>query len=115
MRGAGTQWSLWIATVLIGISYTLVPAVMWPLLSKLVRPNQFGTAIGLMWVVQNAGIAAGNLVAGHLNDAASASGSNPGGYLPMMTFFGVTSTLGFLFALLLWHRAGRRKHEAAVR
>ena len=111
---ATTTWSLWIATVLIGVSYSLVPAVMWPLLSKLVKPNQFGTALGLMWVVQNAGIAAGNLVAGHLNDAAGASVTNPAGYQPMMAFFGMTSALGCLFALLLWHRAGRREHEASV-
>jgi MFS family permease len=111
---AATQWSLWVATVLIGVSYSLVPAVMWPLLSKIVKPHQFGTALGLMWVVQNAGIAAGNLVAGHLNDAAGASAVNPAGYQPMMTFFGMTSALGFAFALLLWHQAGRRSHEAIV-
>ncbi|MCE3286047.1 MAG: hypothetical protein K0R70_2303 [Steroidobacteraceae bacterium] len=96
-----TTWSLWIATVLIGVSHSLVPAVMWPLPSKLVKPNQFGTALGLMWVVQNAGIAAGNLVAGHLNDAAGASAANPAGYQPMMAFFGMTRALGCLFALLL--------------
>jgi MFS family permease len=111
---AFTDWSLWIATMLIGISYSLVPAVMWPLLSKLVRPQQFGTAIGLMWVVQNAGIAAANLIAGRLNDTAGASAANPGGYLPMMTFLLACSSAGFLLALMLWHKAGRRAHEALV-
>ena len=111
---AVTQWSLWIATVLIGVSYSLVPAVMWPLLSKLVKPSQFGTALGLMWVVQNAGIAAANLIAGRLNDAAGASAANPSGYQPMMLFFGVSGALGWLFAIMLWHRAGRRQHEAIV-
>jgi MFS family permease len=111
---AATQWSLWVATALIGVSYSLVPAVMWPLLSKIVKPGQFGTALGLMWVVQNAGIAAGNLIAGQLNDAAGASAANPAGYQSMMAFFGFTSALGLVFALLLWHRAGRRAHEAVV-
>jgi MFS family permease len=91
-----------------------VPAVMWPFLSRIVKPNRFGTALGLMWVVQNAGIAAGNLVAGRLNDAAGASATNPAGYQPMMGFFGLTSALGLVFALLLWARAGRRTHEAVV-
>lgn len=109
-----TPLSLWIATVLVGVSYSLVPAVMWPLLSKLVKPSQFGTALGLMWLVQNAGIAAANLVAGRLNDAAAASAANPAGYQPMMLFFGVAGTLGWLFSLMLWHRAGRRSHEAVV-
>ena len=64
-----------------------------------------------MWVVQNAGIAGANLVAGRLNDSAGASALNPAGYQPMMAFFGAMSTLGFVFALLLWLTAGRRRHE----
>ena len=111
---AATDWSLWIATVLIGISYSMVPAVMWPLASKLVSAEKFGTALGLMWVAQNAGIAGANLMAGWLNDSAGASAANPAGYLPMMLFFGGTSALGFAFALLLWLVAGRRHHEAAT-
>jgi len=111
---AYTGWSLWVATALIGVSYSLVPAVMWPLLSRLVAPERFGTALGLMWVVQNAGIAGANLVAGWLNDQAGASATNPAGYGPMMEFFGVSSALGVLFAILLWQTAGRRTHEAVL-
>jgi MFS family permease len=111
---AVTDWNLWVATALIGVSYSLVPAVMWPLASKLVSPARFGTALGLMWVVQNAGIAAANLLAGSLNDGAGASAANPAGYQPMMLLFGVASTLGFVFALLLWLVAGRRHHEAVT-
>ena len=107
-----THWSLWVATALIGVSFSLVPAVMWPLTSKLVPPTRFGTALGLMWVVQNAGIAGANLVAGWLNDRTGASALNPAGYQPMMVFFGTVSTLGFAFALLLWLTAGRKHHEA---
>jgi MFS family permease len=111
---AFTHWSLWIATALIGVSFSLVPAVMWPLTSKLVSPRRFGTALGLMWVVQNAGIGGANLVAGWLNDGAHASAQNPAGYLPMMLFFTAASALGFGFALLLWFTAGRRHHETAT-
>jgi hypothetical protein len=32
----------------------------------------------------------------------------------MMLFFWAASSLGFVFALLLWITAGRRHHEAAV-
>lgn len=111
---AFTHWSLWIATILIGVSFSLVPAVMWPLTSKLVPPRRFGTALGVMWLVQNAGIGGANLVAGWLNDGAHASARNPAGYQPMMLFFIVASALGFGFALLLWLTAGRRHHEAAT-
>jgi MFS family permease len=109
-----THWSLWIATAMIGVSFSLVPAVMWPLTSKLVPARRFGTALGLMWVVQNAGIAGANLIAGWLNDRAAASAANPAGYEPMMLFFTLLSTCGFVFALLLWARAGRRHHEATT-
>ena len=112
---ATTDWSLWVATALMGVSFSLVPAVMWPLTSKLVPAARFGTALGLMWVVQNAGIAGANLMAGRLNDVAGASAANPAGYQPMMVFFGTTSALGFFFALLLWMVAGRRHHEAVTR
>jgi MFS family permease len=99
--------SLWLASALIGVSYSLVPAVMWPFLSKLVPAARFGTALGLMWVVQNAGVAAANLVAGWLNDRSGASAANPAGYEAMMLFFGVASALGFAVAVLLWFVAGR--------
>ena len=92
---AFTHWSLWIATALIGVSFSLVPAVIWPLTSKLVLPRRFGTALGLMWVVQERGIAGANLVAGWLNDRAHAGAQNPAGYQPMMLFFATASALGF--------------------
>jgi MFS family permease len=103
---------LGLATVLIGVSFSLVPAAMWPLVSRLVEPGRFGTAIGLMWVIQNAGIAGANLAAGWLNDAAGASAAHAAGYRPMMIFFTTTSTLGALFAIVLWART--RGRETAV-
>ena len=106
------QGSLGAGTFLIGVSYSLVPAVMWPLTARLVPEHRLGTALGLMWVVQNAGIAGANLVAGWLNDAYGAGPANPGGYQPMMWYFFASSAIGFLFALALWHRAGRRGQEA---
>jgi MFS family permease len=109
-----TSMSLWVSTALIGISFSLVPAVMWPLTSKLVAPSRFGSAIGLMWVAQNAGIGGANLVAGWLNDQAGASAHNPAGYVPMMLFFGIASVLGCLCALALWFTAGSRAQEAAT-
>ena len=108
---ATTTGSLSLATILLGVSFSLVPAVMWPLASKLVAPNRFGTALGIMFVVQNAGVAGANLLAGWLNDQAGASALNPVGYQPMMIFFGTISALGFASALVLWHAAGHRHQE----
>ena len=106
--------SLWVGTVLIGISFSLVPAVMWPLTARIVPQESFGTALGLMWVVQNAGIAGANLVAGWLNYSYAASAQNPTGYQPMMLFFFILGALGFVFAMMLWRMAGPRFHETVA-
>ena len=102
------------ATVLIGISYCMLPAVIWPLLSRLVPKRIFGTALGLIWIAQNAGIGGANVMAGWLNDRAGASAANPAGYLPMMELFIGMGLGGLLAAVLLWRLAGRRQHEVLV-
>jgi MFS family permease len=105
---------LGVATVLIGVSYSLVPAVMWPMVSRIVEPGRFGTALGLMWVVQNAGIAGANLLAGWLNDARHAGADHPAGYDAMMTLFISASAAGAGCALLLWFRTRGRERPAAT-
>jgi MFS family permease len=82
--------------------------------AKLVPQARLGTAIGLMWVVQNAGMAGANIVAGWLNDSYRAGPLNPAGYEPMMIYFFLSSALGFVFAMLLWRSAGRGHHEAVT-
>lgn len=96
-----TQWSLWIATVLMGISFSLVPAVLWPSVTFLVEPRRLGTAFGLMTMLQSIGLTLGNLAAGYLNDAYRASEANPAGYLPMLWFFGLLSLTALVSATLL--------------
>jgi MFS family permease len=91
-----------IGMALIGMSYSLVGAAMWPMASKLVETGRFGTALGVMWVLQNAAIAGSNLLAGWLNDVNGASAANPDGYGPMMLFFLGCSSLGFFATLVLW-------------
>jgi MFS family permease len=92
---------LWIGTVLVGVSYSLVPAVLWPLAARLVPGRRLGAAFALLSVGLNLGIAAANLIAGRLNDHFSAGADNPAGYGPMMLFFLASGALGFAFALLL--------------
>jgi MFS family permease len=101
---AYTRLDLWVATVLIGIAFSLVPAVMWPSVPYLVRPNQLGTAFGLMTMLQNIGLTVFNLAAGWLNDTNGAGPENPGGYLPMLWMFGILSLSGLVFAYLLRRR-----------
>jgi len=98
--GSGVH-ALWLSTVLLGISFSLVPAVLWPAVSKYVEPHQLGTAYGLMTMMQSAGVMVANLGAGYLNDVSGASAGNPAGYSAMLWFFGLTSLAGFVFTLLL--------------
>ena len=112
----GTHLSLWYATVMFGISFSLVPAVMWPAVPLLVEERRLGTAFGLMTMLQNMGLTACNFGAGYINDHSDASASNPAGYLPMLWFFGLLSLAGFIFAVLLRLReSGPKGHGLELR
>jgi len=96
-----THLNLWVSTVLIGIAFSLVPAVIWPAVPYLVEPARLGTGYGLMTMVQNIGLFLFNLAAGALNDAYGAGPTNPGGYTPMLWMFTLLSLFGFVFAAAL--------------
>jgi MFS family permease len=99
-----THWPLWVSTVLVGLSYSLVPAVIWPAVSESVPERNLGATLGLMTVLQNIGMAAVNFIAGSLNDHAHAGRENPAGYAPMMWLFATLSLLGAVIGAWLWHR-----------
>lgn len=102
---------LWLTTVLLGISFSLIPAVLWPSVVKLVDARRLGTAYGLLFMVQNAGMTTVNVVAGWLNDSYGAGADNPGGYAPMIIFFAALALGAFFFAVALWRReTGPRSH-----
>jgi MFS family permease len=98
---AYTTLNLWVSTVLIGIAFSLVPAVLWPAVPYLVSATRLGTAYGLMTMLQNIGLMLANLAAGALNDSNGASADNPGGYTPMLWMFFLMSLAGFAFAFAL--------------
>jgi len=101
----------WVTTGLLGISFSLVPAVLWPSVVKLVDASRLGTAYGLMFMLQAAGLTMANVVAGWLNDVNGAGADNPGGYAPMIVFFATLALGAFLFAVALWRReTGARNH-----
>jgi MFS family permease len=101
---AYTNLSLWLSTVLIGIAFSLVPAVLWPAVPYLVTPERLGTAYGLMTMLQNIGMMLANFGAGLLNDASGAGAENPAGYQPMLWMFMLLSLFGFAFAYALRSR-----------
>ena len=98
------QVSLWIPTTLLGTSFSLVPAILWPSVAKYAEPGQRGTAFGLITLVQQTGLTLVNLCAGYLNDRAIDYGSPLKNYAGMLWFFGLLSFTGCVFAVLLKRR-----------
>ncbi len=104
-----TGWPLWVSTVLVGLSYSLVPAVIWPAVSESVPGENLGATLGLMTVLQNIGMASVNFLAGWLNDQFHAGRDNPAGYAPMMWLFAALSLLGALIAAQIALRRWRNR------
>lgn len=60
-----------IPIVLLGIAFSLVPAAMWPAVTKIVRQSKLGTAYGFMFSVQNIGLWFFPLLIGYVVDASN--------------------------------------------
>lgn len=110
-----TEVNLWASTLMMGISFALVPAVIWPATTLLVERRRLGTALGLITLIQALGMAASNLAAGKLADLAGAGLQNPAGYAVMLWFFFLVSLMALASALLLWRReSGPRGHSLEI-
>src|ERR1700758_1962775 len=101
---AYTNVSLYVPMAMMGVAFSLVPAVMWPSVAYIVDQSKLGTAYGLMTMIQNIGLAGLNLLVGWANDYGHASAQNPTGYRLGMWIFSILGFLGVLFAFLLRRR-----------
>ena len=104
-----TEYGLWVSTTLMGISFSIIPAVIWPSTAMLVENHRVGTAFGLINMIQSLGLAASNYAAGWLNDAYRAGPDNPGGYAAMLAMFASLSLVAFVSSLLLLLRERRQR------
>jgi MFS family permease len=93
--------NLLIPMMVMGLAFSLIPAIMWPSIAFVVDPGKLGTAYGLMTMIQNIGLSLFNLLIGFANDIFKAGPNNPSGYLPGMWIFSICGILGTLFAILL--------------
>ena len=100
--------SLYIPIALMGISFSLIPAVMWPAVAYIVEERRLGTAYALMTLIQQIGLAAFNWMIGFANDYSNAGASNPEGYRMGMWIFSILGFLGLFFAFML--KKTDRKH-----
>ncbi|MGE5401950.1 MAG: MFS transporter [Ignavibacteriales bacterium] len=98
---AYTSVSLFVPMAMMGISFSLVPAVMWPSVAIITDESRLGTAYGLMTMIQNIGLFGFNMIIGWAND-------NSGGYTMGMWIFSSLGFFGLLFAYML------RRNELGV-
>jgi len=101
---AYSQITLYLPMALMGIAFSLIPAVMWPSVAYIVEEKKLGTAYGLMTMIQNIGLAGFNLMIGWANDISGASAQNPEGYILGMWIFSSLGLFGLAFAWLLRRR-----------
>jgi MFS family permease len=101
---AYTRISLYVPMAMMGIAFSLIPAVMWPSVAYIVDQSRLGTAYGLMTMIQNIGLFGLNLLVGWANDLGHAGADNPSGYNLGMWIFSILGFLGVFFAFLLRQR-----------
>ncbi len=99
-----THISLYVPMAMMGVAFSLIPALMWPSVAYIVDQSKLGTAYGLMTMIQNIGLAGFNLLIGWANDHSHASTDHPDGYRLGMWIFSGLGFLGVLFAFLLRRR-----------
>ncbi|MGA8213659.1 MAG: MFS transporter [Candidatus Sulfotelmatobacter sp.] len=99
-----TRVSLYVPMAMMGVAFSLIPAVMWPSVAYLVEQPKLGTAYGLMTMLQNIGFGGFNLLVGWANTYSHAGVDNPAGYNLGMWIFSILGILGVLFAFLLRQR-----------
>jgi nitrate/nitrite transporter NarK len=104
-----TNINPYIPMLLLGVAFSLIPAAMWPSVTKIVEEKRLGSAYGLMFSIQNIGLWAFPMLIGKVLDMSNPNvtpeaikdGSMVYNYtnpLLMLAFIGV---LGLFFAILL--------------
>jgi MFS family permease len=93
--------SLYVPVTLMGIAFSLIPAVMWPAVAYIVDQSRLGTAYGLMTFIQQIGFAVLNLLIGKANDYSQAGPGNPSGYALGMWIFSVLGFIGMALSVAL--------------
>ena len=103
------------AMVLLGFSYSLVPAALWPSVPKVIPDRMLGTAFGLIYWVQNLGLWGFKRFAGRILEAPhtveSAAGASP--ILNVELMFLAVCVAALVLALL-FAASSRRHPELAL-
>jgi MFS family permease len=108
---AAIPLTLLLVMLLLGLAFSLIPAVMWPSVAYIVEERRLGTGYALMTLCQQVGMAFVPWFIGFLNDRFNASADNTAGYAAGMWAFTVLASLGLFFSFMLWRQErGPRSH-----
>jgi len=113
---ATTRLTPYLAIVVLGLAFTLVPAALWPAVPRIVDERRVGTAYGIMTWTQSLGILTFPYLAGRITDL-----SNPGvttelvrggrallDYSNTSLMFAGLGVMSFVFAVMLKKEDSRK-------
>lgn len=95
-----SKWLAMLLIVVLGVSFSLVPAALWPSVPKIIDEKILGSAYCVIFWVQNIGLCLVPLLIGKVL-------ARTGGYLWPMIIFSSFGVLAFFFAL--WLKAEDRR------
>ena len=89
-----SKWLALLLVVTLGVSFSLVPAALWPSVPKIIDEKVLGSAYCLIFWIQNIGLCLVPLLIGKVLDAT-------GGYTAPMVIFSSFGVLAFIFSFYL--------------
>lgn len=106
----GVPFFGYLAMVLLGFGYSLVPAALWPSVPKIVPDKVLGTTFALVYWVQNLGLLAFKMLAGWI--LGRAGDAREGAVATELMFCGLCAAA--VAAALLFARSAKRHPELAL-
>ena len=97
------KWFAVLLIVVLGVSFSLVPAALWPSVPKIIDEKILGSAYCLIFWVQNIGLCLVPMLIGSLRQST-------GGYTVPMIVFSSFGLLAFIFSLLLKNEDRRKNY-----
>ena len=96
------RWLAVTIVVVLGVSFSLVPAALWPSVPKIIDNRILGSAYCILFWIQNIGLFAVPILIGNVLD-------KTGGYTTPMVIFSSFGVLALLFSL--WLKVENKRHN----
>lgn len=110
----GVPFFGYLAMVLLGFGYSLVPAALWPSVPKIVPDKVLGTTFALVYWVQNLGLLAFKMLAGMILGGATADGQAALDGAVRVELMFIALCVAAVGIALLFARASRKHPELAL-